>query len=216
MKGRWLCFLCMLWWSGVLLVTLAFLSRAWTEATTRSAIVPLEEASRHEVAVIFGAGVFPDGRPTRALANRLLTGLWLYRQGRVEKLLLSGASRYHGSRDEVQVMAQFLQERGVPREDLILDPNGYRTYATCRNLRTVFGLERALLVTHRYHLPRAITLCRAWGIEVLGVPASFGRAPLWERIIFWYGRESLATLRALADLLWLEPPQPLVQVPQAR
>ncbi len=192
------------------LVTLAVLplalSRLWTEAATRNAIVPMEQAPPREVAVVFGAGVFPDGRPTRALANRLLTGLWLYRQGRVQRLLLSGASAAYGGRDEVQVMARFLRERGVPDEALMLDPQGYRTYATCRNLRVVFGLEEALLVTHRYHLPRAITLCRAWGVDGIGVPAAFGRAPWWERALFWYGRESLATLRALADLLWLEPP----------
>jgi len=191
---------------AVTLVVVLVLSRLWTEAMARPFIVPLEQAPSEEVAIVFGGGVYSDGRPSRALANRLETALWLYRRGRVQRLLLSGSGHYAGHRDEVAAMADYLKRRGVPEDAFMLDPAGVRTYATCRRAREVFGLEKALLVTHRYHLPRALVLCRAWGLEAVGVPASFGQAPWWERLVFWYGRESLATVRALLDLLWWEPP----------
>ncbi len=204
--------LCLLGLVAILGTTVLVLSRLWTEAMARPYIVPVQEAPPHEVAVVFGGGVYGDGRPSRALANRLETALQLYREGRVRRLILSGSSQYHGNRDEVAAMAVYLIERGVPVEALLLDPLGYRTYATCRQLRETFGLRKALLVTHRYHLPRALALCRAWGIDAIGVPAVAGRrSPWWERLLFWYGRESLATVRALADLLWLEPPPPVIE-----
>lgn len=189
------------WTSLVVLV----LSRLWAEALAQPFIVSVETAPRWEVAIVFGGGVRRNGQPTRALANRLDTALVLYRTGRVKRLLLSGSINYAGY-NEVESMANYLMARGVPREALLLDPNGVRTLMTCREAVQTFGLRRALLVTHRYHLPRALVLCRTYGLEALGVPTLFDRAPLWERLTFWYGRESLATVRALLDLLWLHPP----------
>lgn len=182
-------------------------SRLWTEAMTRPYIVPIDQAPTMEVAVVFGAGVYRDGRPSRALRSRLETALRLYQQGKVRRLILSGSPHYHGNRDEVRAMAVYLIERGVPVEALLLDPKGVRTYATCRQLGETFRVRRALLVTHRYHLPRALILCHAWGVDAIGVPSVAHRPAPWrERVLFWYGRESLATVRALLDLLWLEPP----------
>ncbi len=188
------------------------LSRLWTEAMARPYILSIEQAPPMEVAVVFGAGVYPNGRPSRALASRLETALRLYQQGKVQRLILSGSPHYHGNRDEVTAMAVYLIERGVPIEALLLDPKGERTYATCRQLRETFRLRRALLITHRYHLPRALLLCRAWGVDAIGVPSVAQRAaPWWERVLFWYVRESLATVRALLDLLWWEPPPPVTR-----
>ncbi len=188
------------------------LSRLWTEAMARPYIVSIEQAPPEEVAVVFGAGVYRDGRPSRALASRLETALRLYQRGKVQRLILSGSPHYHGNRDEVTAMAVYLIERGVPVEALLLDPEGERTYATCRQLWETFRVRRALLVTHRYHLPRALMLCRAWGVDAIGVPSIAERAaPWWERVLFWYVRESLATVRALLDLLWLEPPPPVTR-----
>jgi vancomycin permeability regulator SanA len=35
----------------------------------------------------------------------------------------------------------------------------------------VYGVRRALLVSQRFHLPRAVTLCRSMGIDADGVAA---------------------------------------------
>ncbi|MBT8227366.1 MAG: DUF218 domain-containing protein [Dactylosporangium sp.] len=51
------------------------------------------------------------------------------------------------------------------------DPFGFDTYDTCRRARDVYGVRRALLVTQSYHLPRAVALCRALGIDADGVNA---------------------------------------------
>ena len=64
---------------GVL--SIAVINRSITE-------VPLEEPKR--VAIIFGARVWNDGNPSNSLYDRVLTGVELYRAGRVKKLLMSG------------------------------------------------------------------------------------------------------------------------------
>ena len=54
---------------------------------------------------------------------------------------------------------------------VVEDPFGLDTYDSCVRARQVFGVTRALIVTQRYHLARAVTLCRQAGIETDGVGA---------------------------------------------
>src|SRR5258708_32046849 len=51
--------------------------------------IPAEEPKR--IAIVFGAKVWDDGSPSNTLYDRVITGVELYRAGRVKKLLMSGA-----------------------------------------------------------------------------------------------------------------------------
>ena len=120
------------------------------------------------VAIVPGARVHEDGRPTVALAERLDTALHLYRAGVVEKILVSGdpdAPEY----DEVVAMDRYLAAAGVPASDRLRDPAGRRTIETMQNAWAVFGIDRAAICTQEFHLPRALFLARRAGIDAVGV-----------------------------------------------
>jgi len=127
-----------------------------------------------DVAVIFGCRVYPDGRPSQALADRVLTGCELYRAKLVRKLLFSGGPG-DGNVHETDAMKRLAMENGVDEADILIDRDGFNTQATVDRsipqLRTA-GLSRVLAVSHSYHLPR-IKLCyQRGGLDVLTVPAS--------------------------------------------
>ncbi len=50
-----------------------------------------------------------------------------------------------------------------------MDYAGFSTYESCYRARVIFGVTRAVLITQRYHLPRALYLCRNLGIDAVGV-----------------------------------------------
>jgi vancomycin permeability regulator SanA len=148
------------------------------------------------VALVFGAGLFPDGSPTPILADRVALAAELYKGGRVRKLLMSG-DHSRVEYDEVSAMRAYAIALGVPAEDVARDHAGLSTYESCYRARAIFGLERAILVTQAYHLPRAVYTCRALGIDASGIAA-----PDWgvygdDVIARYTARESLAALRAL-------------------
>jgi SanA protein len=70
-------------------------------------------------------------------------------------------------------MRAFARQQGVPQEDIVLDFAGRRTYDTCYRAFHIFGVKNAVLVTQRYHLPRALLTCNAIGIDASGVVADF-------------------------------------------
>lgn len=157
-------------------------------------------------AIVFGAGLRRDGTPTLVLADRVATAASLYRQGKVQALLLSGSTR--GARyDEAEAMRTLALSLGVPAEAILVDKDGNRTLDTCVRARRAFGIRAALLVTQRFHLPRALVLCEALGIQSAGVQADLSRYSTRARW-FWEIRELPASIVALADaarVRWAEP-----------
>ncbi len=184
----------LLW--GLLTVFLLSLPR-WILSTRYSGrILSPEKARSMPTAVVFGAGLRRDGRPTTVLADRVSTAVSLYQQGKVNTLLMSGSSNASGY-DEAAAMLEFALQLGVPQEDILVDSEGDRTYLTCARAKNIFGVERALLVTQRYHLPRALILCDALSIESEGVAADL--RPYSAQTI-WSAREIAATFRALWEV----------------
>ena len=168
------------------------------------------EAPARRVAIIFGAGLRRDGTPTAMLRDRVLTGAELYFSGKVEKLLMSGDNRFVDY-NEPESMRQFALSVGVPDEAVVLDYAGRRTYDTCYRAKAIFGVDRALLVTQGFHLPRALFLCNMLGMDTLGVEAIHC---YWNGSPFvWDVREQFATVAAFLDL-YISSPLPLLGNPE--
>jgi vancomycin permeability regulator SanA len=131
---------------------------------------------RAPVAIVFGAGLTSDGRPSPMLADRVDAAVALYREGRVDRILMTGDNSRE-SYDEVTAMKARAVALGVPTGRVNLDYAGFRTYDSCYRARAIFGIESAVLVTQGYHLPRALYLARSFGIEASGLAAGRDRYP---------------------------------------
>jgi len=125
-----------------------------------------------DAAVIFGAKVYPDGTPSRALAERLEAGVRLHEQGFVTYLVMTGARDPNGW-SEPQVMKDYAQRRGVPPARIILDEEGVNTRASasrCAAIAQEFGLESFLAVTQYFHCARVKLIFEREGLECHTVP----------------------------------------------
>ncbi len=130
-----------------------------------------------DVAVVLGARVYADGRPSDALADRVRTGCGLYRDGLVRKLVFSGGPG-DGAIHETEAMRRMAIQFGVKAEDILLDAAGLNTKATVRNTEAIFAnlhASRVLVVSHFYHLPRIKMAYQRGGREVYTVPARESR-----------------------------------------
>jgi vancomycin permeability regulator SanA len=174
--------------------------RLWVEQKCCDRVYDsLKDVPPRPTAIVLGAGLRPDGSITPILAERVAAAD-LHHAGAAEILLLSGARR--PGYDEPGVMRDYAVRLGVPREATLLDSKGFRTYATCRRAREVFGVEQAVVVTQRFHTARSLYLCDAVGIDAVAIAAD-GKKPgsfFLRRRIVWEVREYLALVRAVWDL----------------
>ncbi|MDX1415016.1 MAG: ElyC/SanA/YdcF family protein [Candidatus Promineifilaceae bacterium] len=160
-------------------------------------------APADEIAVVFGAAVYRNGRLSPVLRDRMETAIALYKSGKVEKILVSGA-RQSEFYDEPGAMMAYAITQGIPQEHIQADYHGLRTYDTCYRAHHVFHIKSALLVTQSFHLPRAMFTCRQLGVTAQGVSADLRSY----RGMRWYEfRETLATSVALWDVFRGLPPQ---------
>ena len=188
---------------AVLVVALLFLPIWLVQRNAAHVYDEVTLTPKTPVALVFGAGLKNGGtEPSDVLDDRLRAASWLYEEGRVERILVSGDNRFE-SYSEPDVMRRTLVERyGVPEEDVYTDYAGRRTYDSCKRARDQWGVEHATLVTQAYHLPRAIWTCRSLGVEAVGVSASLQTYVEAE----WYQvRELLATYKAVLDVWILSP-----------
>ncbi len=158
-----------------------------------------EEIPARRIAVVFGAGIRKDGTPTPMLADRVTAAVELYKQGRVQKLLMTGDNSREDY-NEVIAMQRYAVERGVPAKDITLDYAGLSTYESCYRARDIFGVQQAILVTQKFHLSRAVYTCRQMGVDAIGLGT-----PDWETyrpqtIMYYSFREMLSTLKALWEV----------------
>jgi vancomycin permeability regulator SanA len=144
------------------------------------------------VALILGAEVYADGRPSPALANRLDVGIELLRLGRVRALLMSGGNGTF----EVGAMRAYAIARGVTSDAILLDAAGERTLASCLQARDSFGMRRLIIVSQELHMARAVYTCRRLGIDADGVVAPEFTG---DRVLIYQIRERFALVFA-----WLE------------
>ncbi len=164
--------------------------------------------SRYDAAVVLGAMVLPDGRPSAALARRVAAAVDLHRRGVAPLLVMSGGAVGHPA-PEARVMADLAVAAGVPEAALVVEAESRNTWQNARQaaiLAEARGWSRLLVVSDSFHLPRARDMFRRHGLHVDGHPvprgASDGRLSWWVA----HGREGLSWVKHL--YLTLRPPAP--------
>jgi vancomycin permeability regulator SanA len=182
----------------VLLVVLATVPTVWERSVAGPYLRDPASVPAVPVALVFGARVVGN-RPTAFLVSRLDAAVSLYARHKVEVILVSGNDNGRGY-DEPDVMRRYLVAHGVPARQVVVDHAGFDTWDTCVRARTVFGVDRAILVTQAFHVARAVALCRANGVTGYGV--GIGSASVgMESTVYGYFREYFAASKAMWDVL---------------
>lgn len=150
---------------------------------------------RH-IAIVFGAGVAPNGTPTPYLQRRIETAVNLYKAGKADILLMSGdnSTSHH---NEPVAMARYAEKLGVPQRHIVLDYAGFNTYDSCYRAHAIFGVTQATLVSHAYHLPRAIWTCNHAGVQSIGLAAENAGRIGKDFSVNYLLREVLSTWKAI-------------------
>ncbi|WP_235018046.1 SanA/YdcF family protein [Thermomonospora echinospora] len=175
----------------------ALLPTGWVYASSAPHRASVETVAPAPVALVLGAAAWGD-RPSPFLAGRLDVAAHLYRAGKVRAILVTGDNS-RKSYDEPTVMWNYLTSQGIPGGKVVRDYAGFDTWDSCVRARRVFGVDRAIVVTQAFHLPRAVALCRAAGVDADGV----GHDTMKEYAAttqYGYLREGLASFKALTDI----------------
>ena len=172
----------------------------------------IADVPRTEVAIVPGALVQPDGKMSVMLADRVKDAARLWHAGKVRKILVSGD---HGqwTYDEPDTMREALVRHGVTPRDIFEDHAGFDTWQTMVRARGIFGVDRAVVVTQGFHMPRALFLAEQAGIDATGLVSdlhTYGYQEKKSEV-----REVLSRVKAIYDVTFDTPAMAGPKIPIA-
>ncbi|RYD79497.1 MAG: YdcF family protein [Verrucomicrobiaceae bacterium] len=128
-----------------------------------------DELGKADVALVLGNTVNPDGSPSLRLVARLDRTIELYRAGLFPQVIVSGGVGKEGH-DEAIVMRDYLVQRGIPTERILVDSQGVNTYASAEMTRSwmvKLGYNKVLVVTQYFHVTRSKLALKKFGIPTV-------------------------------------------------
>lgn len=194
------------WWMIVLVMVLLtplllpLLAYGWIEwRTADRRYQQVEAVPVMQVGLVLGTSpYYRNGEPNAYFQRRIEAAAELFLQGKVSQLLLSGSAE-QAWYNEPEEMAAALEQKGVPRERMILDTEGVRTYDSVSRLHAVYQFESCVIVSQGFHNARALYLADKQGVTAVAYDADSVRNQLGVKTP---GREYLARVKALYDV-WL-------------
>ena len=152
---------------------------------TKGKIYSLDELAAisqdYDCILILGAGVRDDGSPSPMLYDRLYTGKSAFLDGKSNVILVSGDSE-HNNYTETVTMKNELIGMEIEESNIISDGYGLSTYESIWRAKYVYGYDKILIISQKYHLHRALYIADELGIEALGIDSAlreYGKQPLY-------------------------------------
>lgn len=164
---------------GIIILMIAIFSlNIYVVNNTKNEIVKEENVSNIDgvdCILILGAGIWGDN-PSPMLEDRLKEGIVLYKQGTTKKIIMSG-DHSREDYDEVKIMKEYAESEGVPSEDIFMDHAGFSSYDSVYRAKEIFGVQKMIIVTQKYHLYRSLYIAKKLGIEAYGIESNLRTYP---------------------------------------
>ena len=169
------------------------------------------------VVVVLGAGQYDDGSLGRFSVARIQAGIALFQRIGARRLVVTGGALEHETRPVADSMAAMARAAGVPDGQLTVESRALSTLQNALFTADMLGAERdapLVLVSHRYHLPRAWASFRWAGMRDLTLyPADSasehgpraGTTTVLVEGVKYLANLARAGLVSIADLLGVAP-----------
>jgi len=156
-----------------------------------------------DTALVLGtARLTTGGGENRYFTGRIDAAQVLFLHGKAARLILSGADRQPVRQTESEAMERACMQRGIPRERLLQDPLGYRTWDSMWVCVRKLGCQDPIVVSQRFHVERAVFIGRHMGMDPLGFAAPGIGGWVGFRM---FARECLARVKCVLDCFILHP-----------
>lgn len=170
------------WWIRLSVATAAILAAVVLAILTGLVLLAMGSGGKQDLDILVVLGCQVKGRvPSRALLGRLETAKRYLEKNPGTLAVLSGGQGYGEAVTEAECMRQWLEERWIAPDRLILEE---RSTSTAENLLFSMrilkkqGLEQTLkvgVVTNGFHMYRSLGIARKTGFEdVCGISAPGG------------------------------------------
>jgi len=121
-------------------------------------------------------------------------------------IIISGRDPLSPKIEEAKEVKDFLVERGIPSENIILEDKSRTTKESAENLKNLVVEEPFFLVTSAYHMPRSMESFQKMGANPIAAPADFKIKESYDILDFFPDAQNLRNsdiaLHEYFGILW--------------
>ncbi len=125
-----------------------------------------------DAAIVLGAGIFGD-EPSPVFRERLNHGIFLYQNGYVTTLILTGGVGDGAAESEAAVAKRYVMSQGVPEDAILIEEQSRITEQNlmyAKELMDEKALATAIIVSDPLHMKRAMLMAKDFGITAYPSP----------------------------------------------
>ena len=154
------------------------ISNFWVIGVTYPRVYDLAEELPHKkVALVLGTtNKLKSGGPNPYFTGRISTVAQLFRDGKIDRILVSGDNRSKYYNEPVRMKEALLKE-GIPSEFITLDFAGLRTLDSIVRCKEIFGQKDIVIVTQRFHGYRALFISEYYNLNAVVMSAQMVKFP---------------------------------------
>jgi len=189
------------WTIGSFLLLMAFiLISNWVIITSAKKSIYnniSETPNGNKVAIMLGTSRYTvRGTTNLYFKYRVNAAVDLYRSGKIKHIIVSGDNRVENYNEPKQ-MQSALMSRGIPESAITLDYAGFRTLDSVVRCKKVFGQNKFIIISQKFHVERALFIANKYDIDAIGFAAQDppGKYSTKTKI-----REIFAKTKAVIDL----------------
>ena len=149
--------------------------------------------------IVFWASIIDNKIPSNILKDRLNSAYEWYNNSIIDKIIVSGDSQ-NRNYNESDVMRQYLVDKWVSENDIVVDYYWLDTYDAIYRAKNVFWETDLVLFTQDFHLKRAIYISNRLWIETYWFETSIQNYKKDYNI-----REVLARVKAFLEIEIFKP-----------
>ena len=136
-----------------------------------------DEKQPADVAIVLGAGA-SDTAVSPVFQARIDHGIWLYQNGYVDYLLLTGGVGEGNVHSDAWVAMQYAVSQGVPESAILIEESSTITQENIKFAKAIMdehSLQSAILVSDPLHMKRAMTMASDYGLIAYSSPTPTSR-----------------------------------------
>lgn len=132
----------------------------------------IADVPKTKTALLLGTGkTLSSGLPNAYFYNRIQAAIDLYKSGKIQYIIVSGdnSTKDYNEPEDMQLT---LMKYGIPKDRIVLDHAGFRTLDSVIRAKEIFGQNKLVIISQKFHNERAVFLARENGMEAFGYNAN--------------------------------------------
>lgn len=151
-----------------------------------------DQTRKADCAIVAGAGI-TEKSPSPVFTARLDHAMWLYQEGKVNSLILTGGRSNGASESDAAIARHYLLNRGVPEAVIFIDEQSTVTRENIHNAKIIMArqhMQTALLVSDPLHMLRMRLIAYDNDMVSWSSPTTTSRYRSWQTQLPFLLREA--------------------------